>query len=137
MLWLISYFCNNAELVCQTSGYYGKPFKAYQGVTQGGPFSPHILNAMVDTIVQEWLRQIVGAEAAQLEYDNFVKVFLALFDVDDAIIAHQNPVWLQESLDIMIKLFERVRLCTNTPKKKDHDLCPREDLNKVVHIGLQ
>jgi len=118
MLRLISYFWDNAELVCRASGYYGVPFKAHRGVTQGGPFSPRIFNVMVDAIVREWLRQMLGAEAAAEGYGDFVKVFLALFYADDAIIAHRDPAWLQESLNVLIELFERVGLRTNTSKTK-------------------
>ena len=41
-----------------------------------------------------------------------------LFYADDAIIAHQDPVWLQESLNVLINFFERVGLRTNTSKMK-------------------
>ena len=51
MLRLISYLWDNAELVCRASGYYGKTFKAYRGVMQGGPFSPRIFNVIVDAIM--------------------------------------------------------------------------------------
>ena len=51
-------------------------------------------------------------------HGDFVKVFLALFYADDVIIAHWDPVWLQESLDFLIELFEKVGLCTNTSKTK-------------------
>ena len=81
------------------SGYYGKHFKAYRGVTQGGPFFPCIFNVMLDAIVQEWLRPMLGDEAVALGdeavalgYGDFVKVFLVLFYADDAIIAHWDPV---------------------------------------------
>ena len=98
------------------SGYYGKHFKAYRGVTQGGPFFPCIFNVMLDAIVQEWLRPMLGDEAVALGYGDFVKVFLVLFYANDAIIAHQDPVWLQEVLDVLVENFERVSLYTNTSK---------------------
>ena len=45
-------------------GFFGKPFKAGRRVLQGGPVSPWIFNVMVDDIVREWLRQVLGEEVA-------------------------------------------------------------------------
>jgi hypothetical protein len=43
MLCLLKYFWNNADLICGAMGRYGKPFRSYRGVTQGGPVSLKIL----------------------------------------------------------------------------------------------
>ena len=43
-----------------------KTFQGYQGATQGGPFSPHISNVIVDAIVREWFHQVFGEGAARL-----------------------------------------------------------------------
>jgi len=64
ILRLIKRFWELAILVYRASGYYGKPFKAYRGVTQGSPFSPRMFNVMVDAVVREWMRQMLGPEAA-------------------------------------------------------------------------
>ena len=37
ILWLIQTFWDKAGLVCLAVGNYGKPFKAWRGVTQCGP----------------------------------------------------------------------------------------------------
>ena len=85
MLHLLEYFWNNAELVCRAMGRYGKPFKAYRGVTQGGPVSPKIFNIMVDAIVREWLLQSLGEmEPDMPEYKALSCIFLALFYADDS-----------------------------------------------------
>eukprot|EP00957_Ditylum_brightwellii_P131604 10036550-Ditylum_brightwellii.AAC.1 len=62
MLRLIIFFWEHAELVCRAVGRYGEKFKAHRGVTQGGPLSPKIFNIMIDAIVREWLRQLLGEE---------------------------------------------------------------------------
>ena len=33
-------------------GYYGDPFKIYQGVTQGDPILPKIFNAVVEAVIR-------------------------------------------------------------------------------------
>ena len=48
---LIRNFWDEATNVCRASGNYGLPFKAYLGVTQGGPFSTKLFNIMVDAVV--------------------------------------------------------------------------------------
>ena len=45
-------------------------------------------------------------------------VFLTLFYDEDAIITHQDQVWLQEALDVLIELSDRVGLHTNIYKTK-------------------
>jgi hypothetical protein len=60
MLRLILFFWDNALLVCRASGRYGPEFQANRGVTQGGPLSPKLFNIMVDAIVREWLRLVLG-----------------------------------------------------------------------------
>ena len=65
LLRLLEHFWDEAEMVCRAGGCYGKPFKAHRGVTQGGPFSPRVFNVMVDAIVREWIRQVVGDDAAR------------------------------------------------------------------------
>ena len=98
-------------MVCQAGGYYDKkPFKAGRGVTQGGPLSPRVFNIMVDAIIREWLRREVGIEAAQKGLGKKCSEFLAEFYADDGIIANREPERLQQSLDALVALFERVGL---------------------------
>eukprot|EP00956_Cyclotella_meneghiniana_P003690 scaffold4479_cov46-Cyclotella_meneghiniana.AAC.3 len=116
MLHLIERFWDLAMLVCKAHGRYGEPFKSFRGVTQGGPLSPKIFNILVDAIVREWLRQILGDEAAAEGVGAAVSVFLALFYIDDGVIASIDPEYLQEAIDILVDLFEHVGLNTNTKK---------------------
>ncbi len=43
---------------------------------------------------------------------------LVAFYIDDELIASRDPVWLQESFDILIGLFEQIGLFTNASKMK-------------------
>ena len=87
-------------------------------MTQGGPFSPRIFNVMVDAVVREWMRIMLGPEAAASGYGKELRRLMAIFYADDALLASRDPELLQESLDVMVGLFERVGLRTNTKKTK-------------------
>ena len=105
-------------MACRAGGYYGKPFRAHRGVTQGGPLSPRIFNVMVDAVVREWLRKMLGPEAANSGYGMELRRLMAIFYADDALIASRDPELLQVAVDEMVGLFERVGLRTNTSKTK-------------------
>jgi hypothetical protein len=47
-----------------------------------------------------------------------VAEILVAFYADDRLIASRDPVWLQESFDVLIGLFERIGLFTNAAKTK-------------------
>jgi hypothetical protein len=51
---LVRTYWRDAIMVCRGSGYYGTPFKAGRGVTQGGPLSAKLFNILVDAVVREW-----------------------------------------------------------------------------------
>ena len=107
-------------MVCRAQGRYGRIFKAGRGVTQGGPLSPKIFNVMVDAIVREWLRQVLGEEYSlpEVEIDGIVRLFTALFYADDGYIASTDAELLQRSVDVLTDLFDRVGLKTNVSKTK-------------------
>ena len=119
---LIRNFWDQASFVCRTQGRYGRTFKAGRGVTQGGPLSPKIFNVMVDAIVREWLRQVLGEEYSlpEVEIDWIVRLFtaLSLFYADDGYIASTDAELLQRSVDILTDLIDRVGLKTNVAKTK-------------------
>ena len=118
MLRLIKAFWDEATLVCRAMGRYGDPFQSERGVTQGGPVSPKIFNIMVDAIVREWIRQILGDDAAAEGYGDAIRLLLAIFYADDGYIASRSEQQLQEALDILVDLFGRVGLRTNVQKTK-------------------
>ena len=73
---------------------------------------------MVDAVVRAWIAQMLGAEAAEHGYGEELRKILAIFYADDALLASRDPALLQEALDVMVALFERVGLRTNTAKTK-------------------
>ena len=142
MLRLIIYFWESAEMVCRASGRYGPVFKAGRGVTQGGPLSPKIFNIMVDAIVREWLRtlKVEETDMPQLVKDTVIHLFLALFYADDAFIASTDKVLLQNAMDILVALFERVGLRTNVQKTQQETMLDgkiRIQLSDPVYNNMQ
>jgi hypothetical protein len=118
MLRLQKHFWDTAKLVCHAGGNYGEPFSAKRGITQGGPFSSLVFYVCVDAVVREWLCQTLDKDAARDGIGNQVAEMLVVFYVNNGLIASRDPVWLQESFDILIGLFERIGLFTNALKTK-------------------
>ena len=117
MLRLINQFWSSAVMVCRASGNYGIAFKAGRGVTQGGPLSATLFNIVVDCVAREWLRRLrEGINLGEDEVERLMAEFLAIFYVDDAYLASRDPDLLQEAMDILVDLFERVGLETNKQK---------------------
>jgi hypothetical protein len=77
-----------------------------------------MFNVCVNAVVREWLCQMLDKDAAQDEIVDQVAEILVVFYVIDGFIASCDPVWLQESFDILIGLFEWIGLFTNASKTK-------------------
>jgi hypothetical protein len=100
-------------------GNYGTAFKASRGVTQGGPLSAKLFNILVDAVVREWIRQLwQSGKYKEEKLSELMALFFAIFYVDDAYLATQDAGFLQHALDILVDLFERVGLQTNTSKTR-------------------
>ena len=72
----------------------------------------------VTCVSMPWLHQTRGEEVARDGLGDCVAETLVAFYVDDGLIASWEPVWLQESFDVLIGLFERISLFTNAAKTK-------------------
>jgi hypothetical protein len=117
MIWLIWTYWRDAIMVCHASGNYGTPFKAGRGVTQGGPLFAKLFNNLFDAVACEWLRELrEGGNYKVWELDDLMLTFFAIFYVDDAYLTSRDAGFLQCTLDILVSLFERVGLETNTSK---------------------
>jgi hypothetical protein len=87
LLALQKHFWETATLVCRARGYYGEPFCAEWGITQGGPLSSLMFNVCVDAVVREWLHQTLGEEATHYGLGDHVVKILVAFYIDDKLIA--------------------------------------------------
>ncbi len=104
-------------MVCRASGYYGTPFKAGRSVTQGGPLSAKLFNILVDAVIREWFWKLQeSGEYVEDKLFEMMATFFAIFYVDDAYLTSWDAGFLQHALDILVDLFERVGLQTNTSK---------------------
>ena len=96
-------------MVCHAGGSFGKPFEAFQGVTQGGPLSSLMFNVCVDAVIREWLHWTLSKEAAQRIFEEASREFVAFF-VDNGLVGSRDPIWLQSALQILVILFESIGL---------------------------
>ena len=81
--------------------------------------------------MREWLRQILGDEVAKSGLGGEIRQFLAAFYSDDGLIQSRDPVFPQSSFDILIGLFERVGLRTNTTKTKAIVCVPEKKCTQI------
>jgi hypothetical protein len=106
-------FWDNAKMVCCAGGNYGESFRAYRGVTQGGPLSSLMFNVCVNCAIREWLWQVLGKDAARDRLGEAVRNHMVAIFVDDGLVAARCPEWLQLSFQILVALFECIGLRTN------------------------
>ena len=105
ILRLIRFFWEEVESVCRALGNYGRSFKAYRGVTQGGPLSPKIFNFVVDAVVRELLRVSLGEDEARDGVGERFREIIAIFYADDGLLALWSPEQLQSAFDVCADLF--------------------------------
>ena len=77
----------------------------------------HLVNCR-DICRRQWLRQVLGEDVARSGVGEEIRHFLVAFYADDGLIQARCPERLQSAFDILIELFERVGLVTNTRKTK-------------------
>jgi hypothetical protein len=105
---MVRTYWQDAIMVCRGSGYYGTPFKAGRGVTQGGPLSAKLFNILVDAVVREWFWQLQeSGEYKEDELFGMMAAFFAIFYIDNAYLTSWDAGFLQHALDILVNLFER------------------------------
>ena len=56
-------YWDQLTMVDKAGGYFGRPFKEYQGVMQGDPLYPTIFNVAVDSVICHWVTVVMPIEA--------------------------------------------------------------------------
>ncbi len=74
---------------------------------------PKLFNILVDVVMQEWIWQLWEDEGFE---EHHLMTFFTIFYVNNAYLASQDAGLLQHALDILVNLFQRVGLKTNTSK---------------------
>ena len=114
---LLETYWAGQRVVAKQSGYYGEPFGATRGVTQGDIISPTIFNIVSDAVVRYWLSTVsADTEAPVSGVGVGGRAHSALFYADDGEVSSRDPDWLQGAIDVLADLFGRVGLKTNTDK---------------------
>ena len=106
-------------MVAKVGGYFGRPFKGYQGVTQGNPLSPTISNVAVDAVICHWLMLVTPTEEGTEGLGLTIIDLAAYFYAHDGPVASTQPERLQRDFYGLTSLFDQVRLRTNTTNTVD------------------
>ena len=100
-------------LVPKQSGFFGAPFQAHRGVTQGDIISPCIFNIVIDAVLQTCYTRVNPV----LERAVLPEISANLY-ADDGLIAGFNAKQVQHELSIITELFAKVGLNMNATKTK-------------------
>ena len=103
-------------MVTRASGYYRQPFQGSWGVTQGDPFYPSTFNVLVDLIVCHWAGIVAENKAIPDIFRYLVEYKADLLYSYDCLIASRNMVCLKWGSNVLIRIFKRVGIITNTDK---------------------
>jgi hypothetical protein len=120
---LLTNFWNSLTVVARQQGYYGRPFKAERGTTQGDIVSPTIFNVLVDAVIREWF--------VRLDHENLSDKVTAVFYADDGHLYGTDADALQRATDLIVALFECVGLQANATKTKAMVCAPRPSVTRI------
>ena len=88
--WILWTYWWRLSIVARAGGYYGEAFKGAQGVTQGDPLSPTILNVVVDAVVRHWVTLEMAEAEKQGERGNEGRHQVYLFYADNGMVASSD-----------------------------------------------
>jgi len=121
LLRLLHNFWEQQEIACRQGGFHGPSFRAGRGATQGRLFSPSFFNIIIDQVVRYWLQFTITEDhdtATNGLRGATVRDLMVAFYADDGLFAVWNHQWLQDALNVLVTLFQKVGLETNVDKTK-------------------
>ena len=117
--WYLRVLCiywDRLQMVDCVGGYYQEAFQGFWGVNQRYPFSPTILNVVVDSVVRHWVSLVVWGAGGQGGWGREVPHRSDLFYAYDGLVVSTDPDWLKGGFDTLTRLFDRVGLQNNVGK---------------------
>ena len=117
LLKVLQQFWGNHQVVTKQETFYGEPFKATRGVTQGDIISPMLFNIAVDAVIRAWERDMkIWSRARGKSWE---EVGLDCeFYADDGKIGGFDATSVQQSVTVLEDLFGRLGLKANARKTK-------------------
>ena len=111
ILWM---YWDRLNMVAKAGGYFGRPFKGYQGVTQGDPLPPMIFNGVLDAVIRHWVTLVTPTEEGTGGLGLNIIDLAAYLYAKNGLVASTQPKRLQRKFDVLTGLFYRFRLRKNT-----------------------
>jgi hypothetical protein len=112
--------------VARQAGYHNSPFEVNRGVTQGEIPSPTIFNVICDAVFRAWKVEVTAGIFSSVRSRVIEEIAAKLYD-DDGVLASTTAPELQDSVNNMVEIFERVNIKTNTSKKNSMTCQPRPE----------
>ena len=101
-------------MVAKSGGYFGRPFKGYQGVTQGDPLPPMIFNGVLDSVIRHWVTLVTPTAEGTGGLSLTIIDLASYFYTNDGLVASTQPERLQRNFDVLTGIFDRFHLQKNT-----------------------
>ena len=98
-------------MVARSGRCFGRPFKGYQGMTQGNLLYPIILNMVVDAVIRHWVTVMAPTEAGMGVLCLTIIDLAAYLYADNGLVASTQPERLQRVFDVLTGFFDQVGLC--------------------------
>ena len=99
---LLERFWGVHTVVARTEGWYSRPLKMEQGVTQGYLLTPTTLDTVVDAAVGATLMEVCGPQEAQHGLGWAAGDQEIIFNADDGRISERKIIWFQGILTTLI-----------------------------------
>ena len=111
-------------MVLKDGRYYSRPFRTERRVTQGGPVSPTVSNIVVNAAIRAVMLEVFVPQESQHVLGWAAGEHNIVLYVYNGRIPGCNPIWLQMTLKVVVRMFNRVGLNINPGNTKAMDCTP-------------